>query len=106
MTGQFMLEVEAATEELPVGVLDELLDHRLIRFIEEILQIMQTDQQSSWQAGTPDSFGIEGAELRLEARPINGFGQPVQWMLMRGNQGQTDPGRVIRGRFRGLRWTH
>lgn len=69
-----MLEVEAPAEVLPVRVLDELGDDRLVRLVEEVLEIVQPDHQSRRQAGAADIFRVEHAEVGLEAAPVDGFG--------------------------------
>ena len=74
VTGQLMLEVEAPAEVLPVGVLDPLLDDRLVRLVEEVLEVVEPDQQARRQAGPADLFGVERAEVGLEALPVDGFG--------------------------------
>jgi hypothetical protein len=95
MTGQLMLEVSAAAEELPVGVLDPLLDDRLIRLIEEVLQIMQADHQPHRQAGAVDLLGVGRAELHLEAGPVDSLGQLIERVLMREERGEPHAVRVI-----------
>jgi hypothetical protein len=69
-----MLEVNTSAQELPIRVLDELLCDRLILFIKEVLEIMQAHHQARRQSGTPDLFGVERAELRLESSPVNRLG--------------------------------
>src|SRR5215204_4284693 len=46
ITRQLMLEVLAATEPLPIGILDEALHHRLIGQVEGVLEIRQPDHQA------------------------------------------------------------
>lgn len=82
MTGQLVLEVGAPAEELPAGVLDPLLDHRLIRLVEEVLEVMQPDHQARRQAWPPRSLSVERAEVGLEAGPVDGFGSKIERMLM------------------------
>ena len=74
MTGQFVLEVGAPAEELPVGVLDPLPDDRLVTLVEEVLQVMQADHQAGGKPGPADRLGVERAEVGLEATPVDGLG--------------------------------
>jgi hypothetical protein len=69
-----MLEVSAAAEELPVRVLDVLLDHRLVRLVEEVLEVVEPDHQASGQPRPPHILSIERAEFGLEASSVDGFG--------------------------------
>lgn len=74
MTGQFVLEVEAPAEVLPVRVLDVLHDDRLVTLVEEVLEVVQANHQARRQAGSPDIFRIERSEVGFEASPVDGFG--------------------------------
>jgi hypothetical protein len=69
-----MLEVSAAAEELPVGVLDPLLDHRLVRFVEEVLEVVEPDHQARGEPRSPNILRVERAEFGLEATPVDGVG--------------------------------
>jgi len=74
VTGQLVLEVEAPAEVLPVRVLDEPGDDRLITLVEEVLEVVEPDHQARRQAGSANIFRVKCAEFGFEAGPVNGLG--------------------------------
>ena len=74
MTWQLMLEVHTATEDMPVRILDELLDDGFGRFIKEVFEI-HASQPSSASASRV-------VRCRLLER-IESFSKRVQsWLLL------------------------
>src|SRR5215207_7452939 len=76
-----MLEVLAATEPLPIGILDPALHHRLIGQVEGVLEIRQPDHQPGG-FGRPPKRTIEAAELLIEAVPVDESSKPEQLVTL------------------------
>src|SRR5262249_3484555 len=58
-----------------------LLDDRFVALVVGVFEVMQPDQQSRQRSGPSHLFRVEGAELLLEAVPVNLLGEPEQGML-------------------------
>src|SRR5262249_39261234 len=71
MARQFVLKVLVAAEVLPVGVLNPLLDDRLVALVVGVLEVVQPDEQSRGFTRPSHFFRIERAELSLELAPVN-----------------------------------
>jgi hypothetical protein len=81
ITRRLMLEILAAAEPLPIGILDEALHHRLIGQVEGVLEIRQPDHQ-------PGGFGrlseraVEATKLLVEALPVDQTCQAKELMAL------------------------
>ena len=81
MARQFVLKVFVAAEVLPVGILNPLLDDRLVALVIGVFEVVQPDEQSRGFARPPHDFRIERAELLFEVAPVNLLRKSEQGML-------------------------
>jgi hypothetical protein len=89
-------EVLFSAEVLPVGILHPTIHHRLVGFIEGMLQVVQAHHQPDRNAG-PSFLGIQPAKPFLHQRPINLPGQSVQGVALIQNLLQSHPKQVVNG---------
>jgi hypothetical protein len=66
-----VLEKFEPTEVLPVGILQELLHHRLIALPIRVLEIVQTNQKADRQSRPTHPLDVEDSELFLEEAPVD-----------------------------------
>ena len=66
-----MLEKFEPAEVLPVWILQELLDHRLIAFPIRVLEVVQTNQKANRQSRPTHLLDVEDSELFLEEAPVD-----------------------------------
>ncbi len=78
---EFVLEIFETTEVLPVGVFQETFHHRLITFVESVLQVVKAHDQPDWKTGTPDTFHKERTERVFEVLPVHLIGQHKEGMF-------------------------
>lgn len=76
--GKLVLEVLEAAEVLPVTIFDELGHHRLVTHVVGMLEVVQPYQQPDRQSRATDFGDVEGTELFVKDRPVDGVGQTEQ----------------------------
>src|SRR5215203_5844456 len=76
-----MLEILAATEPLPIGILDPALHHRFIRQVEGVLEIRQPNHQACRLRGSSER-AVEATKLLIETLPVDESGKPEQLVAL------------------------
>jgi hypothetical protein len=67
----FVLHVRVAAEVLPVGIFDPTSQHRLVRFVEGVLEVMQADHQADRPGRRAHIRAVTICERRLQLGPID-----------------------------------
>src|SRR5262245_30283923 len=81
MARQLVLKVFVPAEVLPVGILNPLLDDRLVALVVGVFEVVQPNQQSRRRSRPSHFFRVEGAELSFEVAPVELLRELEQWML-------------------------